>query len=1071
VLSINFPVGFGRLATITTACLGLCCCAFAQSPADLNNDQVVDVDDWSLAQACVFGPDNGIPGLDSALLWDNMAGDRLEAVMVSEADFSANATTISFESIKRRTGSGKDYLFIGESTSGVEVFRLRWDNSGQVSLSVDGGSNEITVFQTGVNQSLLSSTLWNPAVPWTFEITLDGSGLDVTITDAASNSNSVQDVAVTSALLGKLVFSSATFGGTGGYWIDDVTISAAGLGNLFLDDFNGTPLGDSTISSLLLGISNGGIGTWNADLAEYEAADAAVVAASFGGPCQPYTFASLDYDSDADVDQDDVAVFYHEYTIANFVPVVDYYIDADGGNDNNTGLSPSQAWATLGRANLHNWQPGNRILLQAGDVFTGKLRLSGIDGTANGPIVIASYGSGPRPVIDAAGYFAGVELEDVNYIEVRDLEITADGGATVDGSDPSIRSGVNIAANTSGFSNITIDNLYIHDVYPEIDTEHEGTNPTTYLGFGVRARGANLDPHLIVQNCDIRRVGFKAIELNRVRYANILDNSMKDIGGPAMQPGRCEDLVFRGNVVDGSGQYVDPRMHGRGSGIWPWTCDRVLIEKNVFMHARGKGDSCGMHIDFNCNDVVCQYNFSMDNEGGFIEILGNNYNCAYRYNISVNDGARINGEGDNFQWGMTLFFSGYVGSGNPQSGPFNSYIYNNTIYVKGDQRSNFSFHETTDGVLIANNIFYIEGSSFDVTPDAQNDWTQDFIDGIVWTNNLYQRAGIIPAGFPFTDDAPVLGNPGFVCTGGLDPNCYIPLSPIVQDAGIPITAIPGDSIGLRIGLDVTEDFFGHPIIGLPDFGAIEFDPNRLIDPNDPNNSGDPNLPLTLIDEDFSTWADPVNTATPYPSNTWHMSSGSVWEAEDTNGSSVMFTTDSLALRTGWGYDEVVIRYFVLHSWDLTSDYTFTGKWEIENVLDVHLGLIVGFGEYDPSSGDLIRRIKETTIGEFSSPTIGQAGNFSLSLSSAELQTAGVSSANYIGIFLHHDDEGTLESDPWTDRNDVYLVDDILVTRSEPGIALSTNVSGRNSIEETEQRLDSTCTAELSTTDHKPQLDN
>jgi hypothetical protein len=119
-----------------------------------------------------------------------------------------------------------------------------------------------------------------------------------------------------------------------------------------------------------------------------------------------------------------------------------------------------------------------------------------------------------------------------------------------------------------------------------------------------------------------------------------------------------------------------------------------------------------------------------------------------------------------------------------------------------------------------------------------------------------------------------------------------------------------------------------------------------------------------------------------------MSSGSVWEAEDTNGSSVMFTTDSLALRTGWGYDEVVIRYFVLHSWDLTSDYTFTGKWEIENVLDVHLGLIVGFGEYDPSSGDLIRRIKETTIGEFSSPTIGQAGNFSLSLSSAELQTAG-----------------------------------------------------------------------------------
>ena len=37
-----------------------------------------------------------------------------------------------------------------------------------------------------------------------------------------------------------------------------------------------------------------------------------------------------------------------------------------------------------------------------------------------------------------------------------------------------------------------------------------------------------------------------------------------------------------------------------------------------------------------------------------------------------------------------------------------------------------------------------------------------------------------------------------------------------------ITKIPGDRIGLTIGLDVKEAFFGNPIRGKPDISAVEF---------------------------------------------------------------------------------------------------------------------------------------------------------------------------------------------------------------------------------------------------------
>jgi hypothetical protein len=811
--------------------------------------------------------------------------------------------------------------------------------------------------------------------------------------------------------------------------------------------------------------------------------------------------------------------------VASVSSAATYYFDADGGNDLNSGMAPDQAWRNLSKANSHAFQPGDQILLQRGDSFTGKIYLNGDSGTADNPIIIGAYGAGDDPLISCVGYRAGVHIRNAEYVEVSDLEITGDGGAMVDGTSNNRRYGVVVDASGTGasFRGITVRDLFIHDIYPRDGDGSEGATPIppdhpdagkqkaiTWYGTGILVQGVSsaVSSDVLVENCRIERMGYKAIEMKRVEFIDVIGNYMEDIGGPAIQPGRVNDLVVRGNTVHNSGNYSDPRMHGRGSGIWPWTSERVLIEKNTFTGARGRADSCGIHIDFNCKDVIVQYNLSIDNAGGFIEILGNNYNCTYRYNISINDRGRIkgqpsNGPGtlNNFQEGHTFWISGYVGSGNPSSGPFNQYIYNNTVYVTGDITAKFSVQDTNLGLLVANNIFYIEGASEDITSDSSDNYTQNMVDHVVWENNLYRTVGNVQtfyndvlSGPSFTDTDPKYGNPLFANKGGLAAVDYIPSSTsLIEDKGIIIDKLPDDSIGLKIGLPVGEDFFGNPIIGLPDMGAVEiggtpfplpgaaFDslpaykarnsaemtsiegpynteyyftetsgnfggddsgwqlspvyvddgllPNTtyhytvtmrdaLDAPGSASSGGSVAIPgndpfenPVILMEDFSSSPDPANTIEPYPLETWFV--GSDTEAQD--GS---VNTTGGELRVGWGYDAVSVYWLADRFWDTSRDYRFTGKWIIANVLDVHLGMTVGIGEFDPVTGALVQAVKELTIGDLVSPTIGQNATFLIDVTAAELATAGVSDDNRIGIYFLHDGDSTPA------RNDVYLVDNL-----------------------------------------------
>ena len=50
--------------------------------------------------------------------------------------------------------------------------------------------------------------------------------------------------------------------------------------------------------------------------------------------------------------------------------------------------------------------------------------------------------------------------------------------------------------------------------------------------------------------------------------------------------------------------------------MWTFDCKNVVAQHNKFMNSHGPMDSYGFYIDYGNENVVFQYNYSFNNEGG-----------------------------------------------------------------------------------------------------------------------------------------------------------------------------------------------------------------------------------------------------------------------------------------------------------------------------------------------------------------------------------------------------------------------------------------------------------------------
>jgi hypothetical protein len=129
--------------------------------------------------------------------------------------------------------------------------------------------------------------------------------------------------------------------------------------------------------------------------------------------------------------------------VAAPVAAATYYVDASEGADNRPGTSPEGAWRTLEKVNATTFQPGDRLLFRAGGAWTGQLWPKG-SGAEGRPIVIGKYGDGTKPAIRGAGAMAAVYLENQEYWEIADIEVTNEAAT------PGYRRGVLIRGQDAG---------------------------------------------------------------------------------------------------------------------------------------------------------------------------------------------------------------------------------------------------------------------------------------------------------------------------------------------------------------------------------------------------------------------------------------------------------------------------------------------------------------------------------------------------------------------------------------------------------------------------------------------
>ncbi|OHX64632.1 right-handed parallel beta-helix repeat-containing protein [Flammeovirga pacifica] len=537
-------------------------------------------------------------------------------------------------------------------------------------------------------------------------------------------------------------------------------------------------------------------------------------------------------------------LFFLILVTSNSIWATNIYIDAHGGNDTNDGESKSAPIKTLAKLSNIQLKANDKVFFANGGEYKGTINLKGLVGKKGKPILLTNYVSKTSPSdklphINGKGHDNAILIENAKFIQISNLKISANGGSFTKKKQNGMRCGVLINITEEGsYGFITLSNLRVEDVYlmkegyKRGDREVFTPNGTQGYGWGIRIlarkKGALLEK-VVIDNCEVTNVSHTGIKITgtnkNIKDLKLTNNIVFKTGGPGMQMSNVEDGLVAKNSVNYSGNNDDSRKWGRGSGLWTWGCNKVLIEHNEFRNAHGPADSAGCHIDFNCSNVIVQYNISENNAGGFCEILGNNFNCAYRYNVSINDGHRVKKKGVASQEGKIFWLSGFNGKGKERKGPFNSYFYNNTIYVKDGQMAKVAIDRAAKGALIANNIFYIEGESKQVLGDQYKPEVEGelLIENIVFKNNLFLKASNWPLEASIQDEQPIIGDPKFVNKNGRNLLDFAPTNKdLVKGKGIQIIEIPKDKKGLYIGVEVKEDILGNPINGKPDLGAIQY---------------------------------------------------------------------------------------------------------------------------------------------------------------------------------------------------------------------------------------------------------
>jgi len=464
-----------------------------------------------------------------------------------------------------------------------------------------------------------------------------------------------------------------------------------------------------------------------------------------------------------------------------------YYIDPNG-NDSNSGTSTTAAWKTIAKVNSQTFMPGDQLFFKCGGSWTGNLVLNG-SGSASAPIVVNKYGSGSNPVINGGGTANGsaaILLQNVSYWQLNNLEITN----TVPATFQYAVFGIFVNNTSTGaMTNIDIESCYVHDV------NSTGVGNANYSkgSGGIWFNG--LINNILVQNNIIDNCAIEGLRTSsNTQASNVVfnNNTVENIYGD----GIVLHGVTGGSKITNNIVYnVCTSSAANFAAIWTYASTQTVVSGNEVYGIQGGGnDGEAFDADISTNGDIFEYNYTHDNNRGFMLFMPNATNIIVRFNISAND----------VKGGSKLFNFTATGSSNM--------VYNNVFYLTNNIAYVF---ETGLNGTFSNNILCITGS---FTNFSQNAMTSS----AVLDNNLFYPAPSTPqmsnsshAGNIYSYN-PQSDNPKFVNAAayGIGRSTA---------AGFKLSSSsPCINAGTAITGNGGYDFFGTALTGTPDIGAANY---------------------------------------------------------------------------------------------------------------------------------------------------------------------------------------------------------------------------------------------------------
>lgn len=466
---------------------------------------------------------------------------------------------------------------------------------------------------------------------------------------------------------------------------------------------------------------------------------------------------------------------------------IDYYIDADQGDDARAGTSPEQAWRSLNKANAITFNPGDRILLKAGSVWNRQQLWPKGSGSADKPITIGAYGNAPqRPYIATGGNVAvpfdtgvggriphkdvhkvgttgAVVLRNQQHWSISDLELSNDDDFATDitEQDGRIRDGISISINADLFdksikpsdtvmSGFRISNVYVHNTDAASKWQSIYAAGVNFQVFGDKACTDYGKSGYYFSNVRIENNQFRNVELNAIQFGfnwmgkdqGYTDDTGKFHEGWEDYWVRSRDLYSRDvyighNYCESIGQGAIQIGHTKNALT-------EYNEINGFLK-RYSEVSCALYM-WASADSTMQYNEVYDGpanqyDGTPWDLEYTNFNVTYQFNYSHDNKAGwmayMGNSGNSIaRYNLSINDNGVMLKNMLSTNYSPTYITNNVLIYDASKGGHFHDEVLKDTVYFMNNVFY--NTSSKPTQWYQKDGA---LDKAVFSNNDFFETG------------------------------------------------------------------------------------------------------------------------------------------------------------------------------------------------------------------------------------------------------------------------------------------------------------------------------------------